>query len=410
MSSTDLRSTIASALAEGKSPDEIVALLRQRGLSEATARRFLANATAGAAAAPATPSRAASPPRPPASPPPAEDEPDGTWRMTIGLFFLALGLSITGLTLLLARPGGKFLLAWGAVAYGLVDLGRGMAMWWRVRDRVGFPILRLALAGGLPVLGAVALLLFSPRGRAVQREAARELERENRRRAQQEFGRVATMPGGRVVNPQPPPDRPVLGNSVPALIEGLSSPEAFTRRTAAQKLGLLEHEAVPALPALTKALGDPDPQVRSTALYALGKIDSAGSTAPFVSRRLADDNPEVRVEAGRALARMGHSSGVDALGKELQSADTHTRELAASALESVDTTRVVPALGHCVTDDSSARARASCVLALRKAGAAAVPALPALAKALQDPDAQVQRWAVMVHGDVTRIAESRPQP
>lgn len=404
---SDLRSTIARELATGKSEDEVVELLRSRGLSESTARRFVAQATGGGS--PASPSagaparRTGGPTSRPSPVAPSQDEePDGTWRMTVGVFFLFLGLAITGLTFLLARPGGKFLLAWGAVAYGLVDLGRGAARWWPLRDRVSFPLGRVGVAAALPIAGAGALLVFSPRGRAVLGQTEEDRTREEIREAIREY-RDARFPGR-----TPEPERPPLGSTVPALIEGLSSPDAFTRRTAAQRLSLMEQEAAAALPALTNALGDSDPRVRSSILYALGNIDPTGDrSAPFVSARLNDPDAEVRVEAGRALSRMGKPSGVEALVRELRTGDTRARELAASALETVDTARAVAALIHCVESDPSARARASCVLALRRAGPESVAALPALVKAAKDADPQVQKRAVMVHQEVTQIAEAQ---
>ena len=109
----------------------------------------------------------------------------------------------------------------------------------------------------------------------------------------------------------------------------MQAPDAFARRTAAQRLGLLEQEASGAIPALLTALGDSDPQVRATVLYALGKVDASGTrSAPFVAQRLADDDAEVRVEAGRALCRMGIKSGLEALVKELTGKDPKARELA----------------------------------------------------------------------------------
>lgn len=407
---SDLRSTIARELAAGKSEDEVVELLRARGLSEGTARRFLASVTGAVAVAGPRTAEAAPPPSGDRQPRSAavrsekRDEADGTWRMTLGVLFLVGGLAFTGLTYVLARPGGKVLLLWGAVAYGFVDVCRGAARWWEVRERVAFPLARVLAAAVVPSVVAGALMLFSPRGVAARKEAEQERTREEILEALREH-REKRFPGR-----TPTPDRPALGTTVPALIEGLSSPDAFTRRTAAQRLGFMEGGAAPAISALTAALGDSDPQVRASVLYALGKIDPSGArSAPFVSQRLTDNDPEVRVEAGRALSRMGIESGIEGLVKELQNSEPRPRELAASALETVDTTRAVPALIHCVSSDSSPRARASCVLALRRGGPASVRALPALAKALEDPDPQVQKWAVMVYEEVARIERAQPR-
>lgn len=408
----DLRSVIAREIAAGRTEDELVSLLQSRGLSEANAKRFaakgLAEARSGAMAAPA-PRAAAAPPVVPDETPDAEDASDGTWRLTFGVLFLVGGLAFTALTYLLARPGGKFTLLWGAVAYGFIDVCRGLGAWWQVRERVAFPFVRVAAAALVPLLGAGALLVGSPRGRASLAEADKDATAEELARVIEEYRRK---------HPESRRAAPETGRAAPAataapgaddspsgLTAGLQAPDAFARRTAAQRIGLLEQEASGAIPALLTALGDSDPQVRAAVLYALGKVDVSGTrSSPFVAQRLADDDAEVRVEAGRALCRMGLKSGLDALVKELRGTDPKARVLAASALETVDTARAVEALTYCVTNDPSPRARASCILALRRAGPAAAAALPALAKARLDPDPDVQKWATMVYGQLEPYA------
>lgn len=54
----------------------------------------------------------------------------GRRQMLLGALWAVGGLAITGATYLSAEPGGSFVMAWGAVAYGLFEIGRGALKYW----------------------------------------------------------------------------------------------------------------------------------------------------------------------------------------------------------------------------------------------------------------------------------------
>ena len=48
-------------------------------------------------------------------------------RLLIGSFSFGIGLAVTLITYSLAAPGGIYLVAWGAILYGFIDILRGLA-------------------------------------------------------------------------------------------------------------------------------------------------------------------------------------------------------------------------------------------------------------------------------------------
>jgi uncharacterized membrane protein len=52
-------------------------------------------------------------------------------RMIRGLILTTVGIIITGATYLIAEPGGKFLICWGAVLFGVIDFLAGFFGWIR---------------------------------------------------------------------------------------------------------------------------------------------------------------------------------------------------------------------------------------------------------------------------------------
>ncbi|MBE8477783.1 fumarate reductase/succinate dehydrogenase flavoprotein subunit [Streptomyces justiciae] len=212
----------------------------------------------------------------------------------------------------------------------------------------------------------------------------------------------------------------------PALADALRDPAAEVRAAAAASLRELV-ETLPPEPALREglavALHEPDPVVRAAALDVLRAL-RLGDTALFTGS-LTDDDIAVRIEAVRALV------SVDAA-EELARAATsdpsrEVRVTFAKALATVSTGRpdvVLPTLATLTTDaDALVRGAAyaalgttgcpdplaeRAVVALADAtwqvrsgaatalsGAAADTAVPALAKALADPNADVRKAAVL---------------
>ncbi|NUO45577.1 MAG: fumarate reductase/succinate dehydrogenase flavoprotein subunit [Streptomyces sp.] len=212
----------------------------------------------------------------------------------------------------------------------------------------------------------------------------------------------------------------------PALADALRDPAAEVRAAAAASLRELV-ETLPPEPALREglavALREPDPVVRAAALDVLRAL-RLGDAALFTGA-LTDDDIAVRIEAVRALV------SVDAA-EELAHAATsdpsrEVRVTFAKALATVSTGRpdaVLPALSA-LTADADALVRGAAYAALGTtgcpgplaeravaaladatwqvrsgaatalSGADADTAVPALAKALADPNADVRKSAVL---------------
>ena len=80
--------------------------------------------------------------------------------------------------------------------------------------------------------------------------------------------------------------------------------------TAADALGRMRHEAVPAL---VNALSDPNPIVRQRAIKIIARIGPDANTAvPALVERLRDSDKNVRIAAARALGQIG-PDGKDAI-------------------------------------------------------------------------------------------------
>jgi HEAT repeat protein len=145
-----------------------------------------------------------------------------------------------------------------------------------------------------------------------------------------------------------------------------------------------------------KALGDTDPAVHAAALRQL-KEGGAEAVPVLVEIWSEEGNSEweaieVRCKAGGILSQIGPGgeTAVRPLVRALKDQDPHIRAVAITALGSLGPCgcpEVVPALiDRLETEDRQAAARA-----LSRFGSQALPAVPALEKLLQDPDAGV-RW------------------
>jgi HEAT repeat protein len=145
-----------------------------------------------------------------------------------------------------------------------------------------------------------------------------------------------------------------------------------------------------------KSLGDPDPAVHAAALTQL-KEGGSEAVPVLVAIWSEEDNSgweaiQVRCKAGGILSQIG--SGAEAavipLARAVKDNDPHIRSVAITALGSLGPrgwSEAVPALVDLLeTEDRQAAAQA-----LSRFGPQALPAVPALEKLLQDPDAGV-RW------------------
>lgn len=143
-----------------------------------------------------------------------------------------------------------------------------------------------------------------------------------------------------------------LKAAIPSLIEGLKNKDASIRRNAAFALGELGSDAEPALNELSFVLqNDSDLEVRRNAAFALGEI---GVPAIHVLLSMLNDkDPRVRRNVTSALVRIGQPA--------------------------------IPSLVKLLKDGDPIMRRNSAVI-LGNIGPKAGDAIPALEKALQDPD------------------------
>jgi HEAT repeat protein len=195
------------------------------------------------------------------------------------------------------------------------------------------------------------------------------------------------------------PGRPV----VTALARGLFDPDVRNRLAAVDALEDSGPDAAPAAPALAKALYDHDRFVRWAAARTLGKLAAVltpEASLPAV-RGLTDllcyPDLDVRLAGVTALAAFGPLArdAVPVLVKVVLSKDDDDMRVGAiRALEMIgtDAAPAIPALITVLSQGTDRVRRAAAVL-LGKFGPAARSALPALRRALNDPDADTRRFA-----------------
>ncbi len=158
------------------------------------------------------------------------------------------------------------------------------------------------------------------------------------------------------------------------------------RATAAYLLGQLGEEAAPATEHLVAALGDEDPAVRLKAGRALSRIGMVA--APAVAAALNDAEPIVRHGAARALGDMGPQAryAVPALLRKMDDPKGNVRVASFQALAQIGeraqrdfTPAHVPQLLEALTNSPWAASRRFAVETLRRLGPAARGAWPTLA-------------------------------
>lgn len=183
------------------------------------------------------------------------------------------------------------------------------------------------------------------------------------------------------------------------LVEALSETDPVVRAAA---LDVLRALRLGDTELFAHALSDPDTAVRIEAVRALVSVDAAQSLA----RAAADPSREVRVTVAKALAGVGAGHPVRNVLHELtEDMDPLVRgaafaSLASAACPASLTARAVEAL-----DDGAWQVRAGAATALATADAAV--AVPALARALADPNADVRKSAVLSLTRHTADADAR---
>jgi HEAT repeat protein len=149
------------------------------------------------------------------------------------------------------------------------------------------------------------------------------------------------------------------------LIDALKNKDKDMRESAAEALGEIGAEAEPAVPALAAALSDKEASVRTAAVYSLDSIGPrAKAAAPALAAALKDKSVGFRRMAVIALSHFRDDEGS------------------------------VSALIEVLTDKCD-EVRDFAVLGLIKRGKKAKAAIPALTKALEDPNQLVRKHAAI---------------
>jgi HEAT repeat protein len=219
-------------------------------------------------------------------------------------------------------------------------------------------------------------------------------------------------------------------DAVATLAAALRDDSAKVRHEAAKALGRFGPAAAAAVPALCEALNDRQAEVCSAAVGALGQVGAAAAGAvPAVLALQQHEYASVRHQAVAALPRLGEP-GVAEVVKRLREPGRHAvlgdfrpaaeptvaalvealdeeedealREASAKALVILTVNAkeavlplagvAVPALARAVRNGPY-RARVDSCRALEHLGAAATPAVPALAAAVNDPEFIVRQCA-----------------
>ena len=221
---------------------------------------------------------------------------------------------------------------------------------------------------------------------------------------------------------------PLAEAAIPALINEIQDPHPDSRREAILALAAMGPTAEPAVGALTKALDDP--HVRGAAAFALGRIGPAARPAAAKLEALStQDSPLLKTVSLWALARIypndrkRQQEAVERLANALTNPQRLVREAAARALadlkpgpeiampairralEHADGAQLTDALDALASlgaaavpelidalQEEPAQARVAYILG--RIGPAAAPAVPALAKLVHSPNADVQREAI----------------
>jgi HEAT repeat protein len=169
---------------------------------------------------------------------------------------------------------------------------------------------------------------------------------------------------------------------------------------------------------LVLRLGDPDPTVRAGAAGALGSAALRGAdisaAVPALADLLSDQETDVIGKSAEALRRMS-LTGADFLGElvlRLGDPDPEARADAASALKrialiGVDISAAVPALAQALSDeDASVREKSAETLRDAARGErhsqATRTVVPALSKAVSDPNPAVKYDAIAALGEIAQ--------
>lgn len=190
------------------------------------------------------------------------------------------------------------------------------------------------------------------------------------------------------------------------LLERLHSPDAATRRAAAETLAQIEHKNLERiLPTLLLALKDPDPDVRfyvatSLAVAAYGdeaNAEALGQALPSLIEALNDEDARVReivVGAIGLVKPQPPAAATQPLLELLDDQEPRVRETAVWSLGRISPVppEVASAILKVLKEDESSDVRGEAATILGELGDPAV--VPALIEALRDSDRYVRQEAV----------------
>ena len=192
--------------------------------------------------------------------------------------------------------------------------------------------------------------------------------------------------------------------AVPLIIKTMSANEALLRRAAMGAVISVPGNA--ATRAFAKELSGAAPEIKAVLLGALASRGDAEGLTEMVNKLAADENETIRVEAFKALARLGDASSVPVLAAALKQKETSAS--ANQTLIDLKGAGVVEALlKQAEAGDAAIRPSLLTVLAERRQS----EALPLVRKAVNDDDAKVRRAALKTLGalgtqqDLAMLAE-----
>lgn len=184
--------------------------------------------------------------------------------------------------------------------------------------------------------------------------------------------------------------------AAPALVEALG-PELDSRVRGMITWATVQH-ADAALDDLVTLVLDEDPAVRHQALHVLSKIGGR-EILPHVLPAVADEDPQVAIKAYRAAASTDAPEVVPALIARLGDGDDEQRDQLNRALRLLGAWPVEPLAQALGSDDVAVRVHAADALA-EIASPDAEPAVLALTRALEDPEADVRLAAACALGEL----------
>jgi HEAT repeat protein len=201
---------------------------------------------------------------------------------------------------------------------------------------------------------------------------------------------------GRPVAYQPPPTQPEkelgddLKRSLDTIIAGLADKDVRARLAALDLLESMRHDGAAALPALLKVLGDQDKFVRWAAARCVGRLAplQPGLVIPKLIDRLKETDIDVRIAVLSSLEQYGVYADFS---------PPETKQAITKALKAA-----VPYLGNLVMK-GDAESRIAAMRVLEAIGENALPALPALAKDLDDAEPRVRIAAANTLGQFTAL-------